>query len=306
MRRLRLASSSGADFTSSSSCRIMLPIRITLAGCSTRSVSSRRSSPSSSLGRPGSTASAGTATGWPSGPTTITCCCPDCSSAHAVHPTNAACAGRSGDQQDLADVLAALHQPVRLGRLRERQRPCRRPAGPCRRRPAARRARRRRRRWRPSPRPAGRAAWWRSPRRACAAARRGRARPWCRPASRSRRAGPRWPAPSTLRREVRRAHVVEDHVGAVAVGRLAHDLDEVLLAVVDRDVGAELAAERELLRRAGGGRAPGRRARAASWIAKVPMPPAPPCTRNVSPGRSPATMNTLDQTVPRPRAAPRR
>src|SRR3954464_5436161 len=34
LRRLRLASSSGADFTSSSSWRIMLPIRITLAGCS--------------------------------------------------------------------------------------------------------------------------------------------------------------------------------------------------------------------------------------------------------------------------------
>ena len=36
--RCRLASSSGADFTSSSSWRIMLPIRITLAGCSTMSV----------------------------------------------------------------------------------------------------------------------------------------------------------------------------------------------------------------------------------------------------------------------------
>jgi hypothetical protein len=36
--RARLASSSGAAFTSSRSCLIMLPIRITLAGCSTRSV----------------------------------------------------------------------------------------------------------------------------------------------------------------------------------------------------------------------------------------------------------------------------
>ena len=36
--RCRLASSSGADFTSSSSWRIMLPIRITFAGCSTMSV----------------------------------------------------------------------------------------------------------------------------------------------------------------------------------------------------------------------------------------------------------------------------
>ena len=35
----------------------------------------------------------------------------------------------------------------------------------------------------------------------------------------------------------------------------------------------------------------------ASWIANVPMPPAPPWTRNVSSGRRPATMNTLDHTV---------
>ena len=47
LSRLRLASSSGAAFTSSSSWRIMLPIRITFAGCSTRSVSSRSSEPSS-------------------------------------------------------------------------------------------------------------------------------------------------------------------------------------------------------------------------------------------------------------------
>jgi hypothetical protein len=35
--RLRLASSSGAARTSSSSCLIIVPIRMTLAGCSTRS-----------------------------------------------------------------------------------------------------------------------------------------------------------------------------------------------------------------------------------------------------------------------------
>ncbi len=35
----------------------------------------------------------------------------------------------------------------------------------------------------------------------------------------------------------------------------------------------------------------------ASWIAIVPIPPAPPWTRNVSSGVSPPTMNTLDQTV---------
>ena len=34
-----------------------------------------------------------------------------------------------------------------------------------------------------------------------------------------------------------------------------------------------------------------------SWIAIVPMPPAPPCTRKVSPGCSPAIMKTLDHTV---------
>ena len=35
----------------------------------------------------------------------------------------------------------------------------------------------------------------------------------------------------------------------------------------------------------------------ASWIAKDPMPPAPPCTSSVSWGWSPATMKTLDHTV---------
>ena len=76
LSRLRLASSRGAAFTSSSSCRIMLPIRITFAGCSTRSLMPPRSSSSSSL-RPAVAAAmalAGTEpTGWPSGPTTTTC-----------------------------------------------------------------------------------------------------------------------------------------------------------------------------------------------------------------------------------------
>ena len=35
----------------------------------------------------------------------------------------------------------------------------------------------------------------------------------------------------------------------------------------------------------------------ASWIAKLPMPPAPPCTSSTSPGCSAATMNTIDHTV---------
>ena len=34
-----------------------------------------------------------------------------------------------------------------------------------------------------------------------------------------------------------------------------------------------------------------------SWIANVPMPPAPPWTRNVSPARRPATIITFDHTV---------
>ena len=38
-------------------------------------------------------------------------------------------------------------------------------------------------------------------------------------------------------------------------------------------------------------------ARAASWMAMVPMPLDPPCTRKQSPRRSPACMNTFDQTV---------
>ena len=66
LSRLRLASSSGAAFTSSSSWRIMLPIRITLAGCSTRSVMrARRSSSSPSAADLG--ADAGTADRLPSG-----------------------------------------------------------------------------------------------------------------------------------------------------------------------------------------------------------------------------------------------
>ena len=79
--------------------------------------------------------------------------------------------------------------------------------------------------------------------------------------------------------------------------RPLHDLDEVLVAVVDGDLGAQLRAGGELLRRSRRSCRPGPRAALASWIAKVPMPPAPPCTRKRSPGCSPATMNTFDQTV---------
>ncbi len=40
----------------------------------------------------------------------------------------------------------------------------------------------------------------------------------------------------------------------------------------------------------------GRRARTA-WIANVPIPDAPPCTRNTSPSRRSATPNTVEWTV---------
>ncbi len=47
------------------------------------------------------------------------------------------------------------------------------------------------------------------------------------------------------------SHDVEDHVGARAVGLGADPLDEVLVAVVDGDVGAQFAAQRELVGGAG-------------------------------------------------------
>ena len=81
-----------------------------------------------------------------------------------------------------------------------------------------------------------------------------------------------------------------------AVGRVTTS-HEVLVAVVDRR-----------RRRRARGRSPASPAlpavattrapsACASWIANVPMPPAPPWTRKTSSGRSPAIMNTLDQTV---------
>ena len=73
LSRLRLASSSGAARTSSSSCLIIVPIRITLAGCSTRLLTSLpppSTSPSTMSGI------GAVPSGVPSGPTTTTCCCP--------------------------------------------------------------------------------------------------------------------------------------------------------------------------------------------------------------------------------------
>jgi len=81
----------GADFTSSRSWRTMLPIRITLAGCSTRSLVARSPSPSSSAPwsplAPVARAAADTVpTGRPSGPTTTTCCSPPASPAGSSGP----------------------------------------------------------------------------------------------------------------------------------------------------------------------------------------------------------------------------
>ena len=76
--RTRLASSSGAARTSSSSCLIMLPIRITLAGCSTISVTGSSRGPASSPDRPKARPPPPGAlpTAIPSGPTISTCCGP--------------------------------------------------------------------------------------------------------------------------------------------------------------------------------------------------------------------------------------
>ena len=49
--------------------------------------------------------------------------------------------------------------------------------------------------------------------------------------------------------EVGGAHDVEDHVGAATPGLFADPLDEVLVAVVDGDLGAELGAQVQLVRR---------------------------------------------------------
>ena len=174
----RLASSSGADFTSSRSWRIIPPMRITLAGCSTSGDVALGSSASSRRlpGAPGRAPSRGAET--------ITCGSPAglfvavVALGHAPsHPCREGRARRPrayGGQDDLADVVAGLHDPVALAGLLQGQRDVHQRPHRGRPRPAATRARRRRRRWRPSPRRAGRAARWRSRRRACAAARRGR------------------------------------------------------------------------------------------------------------------------------------
>ena len=97
--------------------------------------------------------------------------------------------------------------------------------------------------------------------------------------------------------QVLRAHVVEDDVDAGAVGLLLDPLDEVLVAVVDASRRRRARGRRRAwppCPAVVNTRAP---ARAASWMAIVPMPLEPPCTRKASPRRSPASMNTFDQTV---------
>ena len=82
----------------------------------------------------------------------------------------------------------------------------------------------------------------------------------------------------------RLADVVEHDVDAAVVGLGEHDLGEVGVVVVDRDVGAELAAELRPSRRCpavANTRAP---ACFASWIAAEPEPPAAAWMSTLSPG----------------------
>src|SRR6478752_7718622 len=123
--RARLASSRGAALTSSSSCLIMVPIRITLAGSPMASAGSRLASESPSALAvlsppllPLGSASAGTSaypTGCPSGPITTTRWLD--ASVITISPLWSSRLLVRCAQHDLADV-AALGQPaVRLGGL---------------------------------------------------------------------------------------------------------------------------------------------------------------------------------------------
>ena len=106
---------------------------------------------------------------------------------------------RSGDEQNLPDMLARLDHLVRRGRVLHRQDAVDHRPSPSPLRRAARRARGPRPRWRPSRRAAGTAAWWRARSPASTAARAGRARPRRRPAARSPPDGRRLRGDSTLR-----------------------------------------------------------------------------------------------------------
>src|SRR5260370_20026534 len=119
--RALLFSSRGAALTSSSSCLIMLPIRMTLAGCSTISVTGRSWPAFSSRCWPG--------IAMPSGPTTRSCggfCASGFLSLMPLVCPITLAAGHRGSfwpEQDLADVLAGRHRPARLCRLLHRQLP---------------------------------------------------------------------------------------------------------------------------------------------------------------------------------------
>src|SRR6266508_5919592 len=121
-RRDRPASSSGAAFTSSRSWRIMLPIRITLAGCSTRSVMCCSSLSSSSC-------SPTCPTAIPSGPISTTrgsselCCSEGLWEGRWEGPWEGSVMTLTlRSQQNLADMGAGVHQPMRLGDVRQRHR----------------------------------------------------------------------------------------------------------------------------------------------------------------------------------------
>ena len=251
--RWRPASSSGAARTSSSSCLIIVPIRITFAGCSTIAVTWSSSPAGPRAAGDGSGRCRRRHRGWPSAT----------ASGAALGGGGASCVGLSHPsiltraasqpyqvgrgspaQQHLADVLAGLDQPVRLGRVRPAAAPGRSPAAPRRTRSAARRA---------CSVSATMAAFCSSGR-ARAGRRRARVarlassvprsssplRPPCRPSTTSR---PPIASDAHVARQVLRAHVVEDDVDARAAGlaRCTRS-SKSLVAVVDRHVGAELAA----------------------------------------------------------------
>ena len=222
----------------------MLPIRITFAGCSTSSVMWRSSSSlgASRLLPAPAAADAGRhacPTGWPSGPT-MTMSLLGRRSRSCAQPR------RQAVSTILPTWLAVLHEPVGLGGLGRGAAWCVRRGAPGRPRPAATRARRPRRRSPPSPPPAGPAATV------------------AMTAPRLRSSVPRSSSPlvppcmpmTTSRPSVARASTLRSRYFAPMLSRMTsappasrEHLDEVLVAVVDRHVGAEVGADRELLGR---------------------------------------------------------
>src|SRR5690242_12776225 len=127
--RTLLFSSSGEARTSSSSCRIMLPIRMTLAGCSTISTSGRSGSPlscpPSSLtvmpSGPTTTSLGGGVPSRPVGPVPVwSVMAPSLSL--PVECNHRGSASGSVNEQDLPHMRTVLHEAVRLCHLRHRQR----------------------------------------------------------------------------------------------------------------------------------------------------------------------------------------